>query len=384
MSFEFSTAGKIIFGNKSISKAADIVENYGRKVLIVCGSGRTSLSPLLETLERKSQEIHFYHVSHEPDVKIITEGVEQGKSTGCDLLIGIGGGSVMDSAKAIAAMMTNPGELLDYLEVVGKGQKIQNTPLPMIAIPTTAGTGTEVTMNAVVSVPEHQVKVSMRSPMMIPRAAIIDPELTCSMPPSLTASTGMDALTQCLEGYVSNKANPLTDCIARDGIKTAAKSLLTAYLDGNNRNAREGMALASLYGGITLANSGLGAVHGFAGVIGGMCGIPHGEVCASLLASVLKHNVQTIKEQVGLDRMLYRFREIAQWLTGNERATVDDGVLWIQNLKEQLALPGLKGIGVRHEDFDLIIEKASISSSMQKNPVKLSKLALEKILKESF
>ena len=254
----------------------------------------------------------------------------------------------------------------------------------MIAIPTTAGTGTEVTMNAVISVPEHQVKVSMRSPMMIPKTAIIDPELTCSMPPSLTASTGMDALTQCLEGYVSNKANPLTDCIARDGIKNAAKSLLTAYLEGQNGDAREGMALASLFGGITLANSGLGAVHGFAGVIGGMCGIPHGEVCASLLASVMKYNVQTIKEQSGLDTLLHRFQEIAQWLTGDNRATVDDGVIWIKNLKEQLSLPGLKEIGVRHDDFDQIIEKASISSSMQKNPVKLSKITLENILIESY
>jgi len=384
MNFEFSTASKIIFGDKSVSRAADIGEAYGHKALIVCGSGQTSIAPLLKSLNKTGLEVDLFRVAHEPDIRIITEGVEKGKSSHCDFLIGIGGGSVIDSAKAISAMMTNPGELLDYLEVVGKGEKIQNMPLPMIAIPTTAGTGTEVTMNAVISVPEHQVKVSMRSQMMIPNTAIIDPELTYSMPKTLTASTGMDALTQCLEGYVSSKANPLTDCIARDGIKIAAQSLLTAYLDGENREAREGMALASLYGGITLANSGLGAVHGFAGVIGGMSGIPHGEVCSSLLAAVLKYNVQTIKEQSRLERMLLRFREIAQWLTGNEKATVDDGVLWIQNLNDQLSLPGLKEIGVRHEDFDQIIDKAIFSSSMQKNPVQLSKITLKKILIESY
>jgi alcohol dehydrogenase class IV len=281
-------------------------------------------------------------------------------------------------------MLTNPGDLIDYLEVIGEGKKIPNPPLPVIAIPTTAGPGTEVTRNAVVLSQEHHVKVSMRSPMMIPKIAIVDPELTYSMPPSVTASTGMDALTQCLEAYVSNKANPLTDGFSEQGIRSAAKYLFPAYQNGHHKEAREGMCLMSLCGGLALANGGLGAVHGFAGVIGGMYGAPHGVICASLLASVMKYNVKILMEMDQKGELLRRYFEISGWLTGDCQAGIQDGVDWLRDLADQLNIPNLREIGIPKEDFNEIIEKSVVSSSMQKNPVKLSDQVLMDILSESY
>ena len=256
--------------------------------------------------------------------------------------------------------------------------------MPMIAIPTTAGTGAEVTRNAVIASPEHHVKVSMRSLMMIPTVAIVDPELTYTMPLSVTASTGMDALIQVIEAYVSNRANPMTDIISKEGIRFGARSLLAAYQDGENREARRDMALTSLFGGLALANGGLGAVHGFAGSIGGMFHAPHGAICASLIPYVMKYNVKALKEFVGGEAVRMRYAEIAQWLTGDVNAEIEDGVAWIAELAETLHIPGLRAFGIEKSDFQRIVEKASVSSSMQKNPIKLDESILESILNESY
>lgn len=255
---------------------------------------------------------------------------------------------------------------------------------PMIALPTTAGTGAEVTRNAVISSPEYHVKVSMRSLKMIPTVAIVDPELTRSMPPSVTASTGMDALTQVIEAYTSRKANPITDVIAREGIIRGARSLLTAYQHGENLAAREDMALTSLFGGLALANGGLGAFHGFAGPIGGMFDAPHGEVCASLLPFVMKANVEKIAQMDNMDALLDRYHEIATILTGDPEASIQDGVVWISELAEKLNIPGLYEMGIKKEDFPQIIEKSKASSSMKKNPFTLDEATLETILEEAF
>ena len=362
----------------------EIAPVLGRKPLIVSGSGSVSLDKILEMMDDLDLTWEVFRVSHEPDIPLIQSGVAQAKSAGCDFVIGYGGGSVLDSAKAISALMTNPGRLMDYLEVVGGGQKIPNPAAPMIALPTTAGTGTEVTRNAVIASPEHHVKVSMRSPLMIPSVAIVDPELTYSMPPSVTASTGMDALTQVIEGYVSNRANPMTDVISKEGILRGARSLLAAYQDGSNRSAREDMALTSLFGGLTLANGGLGAVHGFAGPIGGMFNAPHGAICASLLPYVMKYNVKTVRSVKGMAETARRYQEVASWLTGDPDATAEDGVLWAEALADSLSIPGLHEIGIEKEDFPKIIEKSRVSSSMQKNPVELNEETLEAILNEAY
>ena len=378
--FEFSTSDRIIFGNGSLSRVAALAPNFGKRALIVCGSGSVSLENLFKFLNDAGVPGEIFRVEDEPDLTVIKAGLEKVKLAQCDFVIGYGGGSVMDTGKAIAALMTNPGDVMDYLEVIGQGKEIPNPAAPMIAIPTTAGTGTEVTRNAVISSPEHHVKVSMRSRKMIPKAAIVDPELTYSMPPAVTASTGMDALTQVIEAYVSNRANAMTDIIAKEGIQRGARSLLRAYQNGQDKAAREDMALTSLLGGLALANGGLGAVHGFAGPIGGMFNAPHGAICASLLPHVMKYNVAALSDHEDTGEMRERYQEIAILLTGDPEADIEDGVNWIKNLAEALEIPGLHDIGIKKEDFNRIIKQSKVSSSMQKNPVKLDEDILEAIL----
>src|SRR5208282_5705063 len=227
-----------------------------------------------------------------------------------------GGGSAIDAAKAIAAMLTNKGELLDYVEIIGRGKPLTQPSAPFIAVPTTAGTGSEVTRNAVLASPEHRVKVSLRSPLMLPRVAVVDPELTYALPPAITASTGLDALTQLIEPFVCARANPMVDALCIEGIRRAARSLREVVHQNPGKSAREDMALASLFGGIALANAGLGAVHGFAGPMGGMFAAPHGALCAALLPGVMAANVAALRRRQPGGEGLRRYDEIARLLTG--------------------------------------------------------------------
>ena len=311
MQFEFLSPNRIVFGNGSIKKVGEIAPTLGKHALVVCGSGSVPSGLLLQIMDDADIDVEVFHVTKEPDIPTIRAGLAKSNTANCDFVIGFGGGSVLDAAKAIAALMTNSGDIMDYLDIIGEGMKIKNNAVPMIAFPTTAGTGTEVTKNAVILSPKHHVKVSMRSPKMIPTVAIVDPELTYSMPPALTATTGMDALTQVLEAYVSNQANPITDIIAREGIKRGARSLLLAYRNGKDQQAREDMALTGLFGGLALANAGLGAVHGFAGPIGGMFNAPHGAICASLLPSVMKDNVRVLGALDEYEETRNRYQEIS-------------------------------------------------------------------------
>jgi alcohol dehydrogenase class IV len=384
MGFEFATAHQIIFGNGTIEKVGELAPQFGQRALIVTGSGSVPVDSLWGILQSAGISGTVFQVEAEPDVPMIIAGLSQAKSEDCLFVIGFGGGSVLDAAKAIAAMLTNPGDLMDYLEVVGAGKEIPSPAAPMIALPTTAGTGTEVTRNAVITSPEHHVKVSMRSLKMIPTVAIVDPELTYSMPPSVTASTGMDALTQVIEGYVSNRANPMTDMVCREGIMRGARSLLRAYQNGQDQSAREDMALTSLLGGLALANGGLGAVHGFAGPIGGMFSAPHGVICASLLPSVMKYNVKASASLEGQSDLGSRYQDIARWVTGDPNASIEDGVAWIAELADALEIPGLRALGIEKTDFPQIIEKSKGSSSMQKNPLRLDEAVLEAILEDAF
>jgi len=299
----------------------------------------------------------------------------------CDFVIGFGGGSVMDAAKAIAAMQTNDGELLDYLEIIGRGQALKKRSAPFVAVPTTAGTGSEVTRNAVLASPEHHVKVSLRSPMMLARVAVIDPELTYDLPPALTASTGLDALTQLIEPYVCLRANPMTDGFCVEGIRRAARSLREAVFNGQNKSARKDMALASLFGGLSLANAGLGAVHGFAGPIGGMFPAPHGAICGALLPHVMATNLRALREREPDSPALARYGQAAVLLTGNPQATADAGVDWVRKLAADLPIPKLNAYGIREEHVADIATKAANASSMKANPIVLTPDELEQTLR---
>ncbi len=370
--FEFATAAQIIFGAGSLKQVGPLAAELGRRALVTTGRRVERAKPVLEVLAAHGVEVVPFAVAGEPTISLVQQGIEQARAAGCNLVIGFGGGSALDAGKAIAALLTNPGEPLDYLEVIGRGQALTQPPAPYLAIPTTAGTGSEVTRNAVLGSPEHRVKVSLRSPLMLPCAAIVDPELTYNLPPAITASTGLDALTQVLEPFVSNKANPLTDAVCREGLGRAARSLRRAYEQGSDPAAREDMALTSLCGGLALANAKLGAVHGFAAVLGGMFSAPHGAVCAALLPHVMAVNIQALQARQPSSDALRRYDEIARILTGNPQAVAGEGVRWVLELVQALRVPGLAAYGLTTAEFPTVVEKSAVSSSMQGNPVKLT------------
>jgi alcohol dehydrogenase class IV len=383
MMFEFATATKILFGAETIKRVPDLAMDMGNKILIVTGGNAERARVLLDGFPNPCASIQTYQVLSEPTVEIVTEGLDIARRGACNLVIGIGGGSALDTAKAIAALLTNGGNILDYLEVIGKGQQLINKPIPFIAIPTTAGTGTEVTRNAVIASPEHHVKVSLRHPAMLPNLAVIDPELTYSMPPAITASTGLDAFTQVLEPFVSNKANPITDAICREGLTRAARSLRIAFDEGDNRAAREDMALASLCGGLALANAGLGAVHGFAGPIGGMFPALHGAVCARLLPYVMEANIRQLNHHADANA-LARFSELSRILTNNPNSTLNDGIAWVQDLCNHLHVPPLSAYGITNTHIPGIVDKSKNASSMKGNPVVLPDDVLVRVLEQAL
>jgi len=380
MKFEFATATRIIFGRGTVRQVGPAAVEMGGRAFVVTGRSAERADPVIEQLKERRIECATFSVPAEPTTTIVKQAVESARGAGCDLVISIGGGSALDAGKAIAAMLTNAGQLEDYLEVVGLGKPITQRPAPHITIPTTAGTGAEVTRNAVLGVPEHQVKVSMRSALMLPSLAIIDPELTYSMPPAVTAATGLDALTQLAEAYTSNRASPLTDGICCEGLRRAGRSLLAAYEDGTNADAREDMAIASLFGGLALANAKLGAVHGFAGPLGGMIGAPHGAICAALLPHVMQANIRALQQRSPDSPALTRYDRIAALLTGNPNASADEGLEWLKDLCAALEIPSLAEFGLEEHRCAEVVQKAQKSSSMKGNPITLTDDELTKIL----
>jgi len=383
MRFEFATATRIIFGPGTISEAASLAGEMGKRACIVIGRTVERAEPFLEQLSKQSIDYVTFNVTDEPTTMVARVGIETAREAASDFVVSMGGGSVLDTGKVIAAMLTNTGELEDYLEVVGAGKPLLRSSAPHIAIPTTAGTGAEVTCNAVLGVPEHRVKVSMRSLFMLPRLAVVDPELTHSLPPSLTATTGLDAMTQLVEAYVSDKANPLTDGICREGLKRAGRSLRRAFENGGDADAREDMAMASLFSGLGLTNAKLGAVHGFASPLGGMLGAPHGALCARLLPFVMESNVQALRRREARSPALARYDEIAQLLTGRPAAKAIDGVRWVQNLCSDFKIPSLAQLGLKEQDFAAIVAKTRKSSSMKGNPIELTDDELVEIVRRA-
>jgi len=384
MRFEFATATRIIFGPGTLDQVGELAVEMGKRALVVAGRTGAREAPVLDALDTQGIASVIFSVAGEPTVELVRQGTQRAQEANCDFVIGVGGGSVLDTAKAIAALMTNSGDLFDYLEVIGQGRPLGKHSAPLIAIPTTAGTGAEVTRNAVLASPEQHVKVSLRSPLMLPRLALVDPELTYSLPSQITASTGLDALTQLIEPFVSVRANPLTDAICREGMRRAARSLLRAYEHGDDAEAREDMTLASLLGGLALANAGLGAVHGFAGVIGGTFDAPHGAICAWLLPHVMSANVHALEERNPVSETLRRYDELAQILTGKENAIAQDGVKWVRELVEALQIPALSSYGLTAQDLPMVVVKSAVASSMKSNPIQLTSDEMQEILGQAL
>ncbi len=385
MRFEFATAGRILFGAGTIAEVPALAARWGQRFFVVSGKAGDRAAPLLDSLKKQGLKGTVYNIKEEPTVDRVLAAVDAARRSDCHGVIGIGGGSVLDTGKVVAALLTNTGDLMDYLEVVGLAQPLTRKSAPYIAIPTTAGTGTEVTRNAVLGVPEHGVKVSMRSTLMVPDIAVVDPELTYSMPPAVTAATGMDALTQLVEPYVSGYANPMTDGICREGLLRAACSLHNACVDGGDRRvAREDMAMASLFGGMALANGKLGAVHGFAGPLGGMVPAPHGMICARLLPLVTEANIRALESRAPDSPALSRYREVAQMLTGSVSATAADGTQWMQDLRAELNISTLSEFGLTGKMLPELMTKAKNASSMKGNPIKLKDSELMEILERAL
>jgi alcohol dehydrogenase class IV len=365
--FEFATATRIVFGEGAAATLPELARSFGTHSLVVTGSSTERAAWLVAALEAET-----FAVTGEPSVELVREGARRVKEARCDAVISVGGGSAIDAGKAISTVATNGGEPLEFLEVVGKGRAVVKAPLPFIAVPTTAGTGSEVTRNAVLGSAQHGVKASLRSPLMLPRIALVDPELTYGLPAATTAATGLDALTQLIEPYVCARANPMADALCVDGMGRAAVALRRVYHDGADRQARQEMALASLFGGLALANAGLGVVHGFASPLGGGWKAPHGALCAALLPRGMAANVAALRARAPEHPALARYATIARLLTGKKEASAEEGIDWVRELCRELNVPALRTWGVTEADLPGVVEKAARASSMQTNPIELT------------
>lgn len=380
MRFEFASPTRIVFGEGSLREAAPAARALGRHAFVVTGRDPSRAASLLAQLAAEKVAATPCALAGEPTVDGIAAATARARAAGCDLVIGFGGGSALDAAKAVSALLTNDGDLPDYLEVIGRGAPLARAAAPCIAIPTTAGTGSEVTRNAVLASPAHGVKVSLRSPLMLPRLALVDPALALDLPPTLTASTGLDALTQLIEPYVSCRANPYTDALCADGLRRAAPALRRSFHDGRDADARADLALAALYSGLALANAGLGAAHGFAAPIGGTFAAPHGAVCAALLPHVIAINLRAARARQPNGETERRYADVARLLTGRPHATGDDAAPFTRDLVADLRIPALRTYGLATSDIPTLVEQAARASSMKANPLPLTADELAEIL----
>lgn len=383
MSFELAAPGRIVFGPGALKEAAPAAAALGRRALVVTGRDIGRAEPLLRELALNRVDAVPFPAVGEPSVDTVGRGLEVARGAECDLVVGFGGGSAIDLAKAVAAMLANDGGLLDYLEVIGRGRKLKKPSVPWVAVPTTAGSGAEATRNAVIASNSHRVKVSLRGPGMIARVAIVDPELTRGLPPAVTAAGGLDALSQLIEPFVCTRANPLVDGLCREGMVRSARSLRRVFRGAEEPAAREDLALASLFGGLALANAGLGAVHGIAGPFGGMFAAPHGAVCGRLLPEVVEANVSALAGRAPENPANARYAEVARVLTGSESAAAADAVKWLRELVAELRVPGLATYGLAPADFPALVKKARSASSMKANPVELTEEELRGILERA-
>lgn len=392
MRYEFATAGQIIVGPGSAAELTRQMESLGRRALVVLGRATMARSgpaaAVVEDLERAGLLVAHYVVGAEPDVALVEGGVQVAREVQCDLVIGLGGGSVLDTAKAIAGLATNEGDALTYMEVVGAGAPLQRPALPIIAVPTTAGTGSEVTRNAVVAAPQHRVKVSIRSPWLLPRLAVVDSRLTHDLPSDITASSGLDAVTQLLEAYVSRRAQPITDGMCLEGLAHARWALQRAYHRPDDAEAREAMSTASLLSGLALTNAGLGAVHGIAAPLGASYQIAHGVACAALLASVTEVNIRALARHEPDGPGLRRYAKVAEVLLGHAGATTTaalaDLLTLLRELVRDLGIPRLSAYAIDPSDISLLAMQAARASSTRANPVELELAEIEEAIGQAL
>jgi alcohol dehydrogenase class IV len=379
---EFATAHRIIFGPGTISELPTLAAAFGKHAVVITGGDSSRAKRHLAALESAGVACRYLSMPGEPTVDLVRDGAQVARYA--DFVVGFGGGSAIDAAKAIAAVAPNSGEPLDYLEVVGGAKSLENPPLPFIAVPTTAGTGAEVTRNAVLGSPVNRVKASIRSPLMQARLAIVDPELTLSLSPEVTASTGLDTLTQLIEPFVSIRANAFSDMFCMDGLNRAVKALPAAYSNGADSAARAEMSYSSLLSGMALANAGLGVVHGFAAPLGGMLNAPHGALCAAVLPHGVAVNIRALRQRSPDHPALERYRRIAMLLTGYQDAEPEAAVTALGALCSALRVRPLRAHGLSAAEIPTVVEKAAAASSMKANPLPLTTSELTDVLERSL
>lgn len=371
--FNFATAGRIAFGPGRRAELAAAVAALGSRPLVCTGSDPDRHAELIATLAGATT----FAVRGEPTLDVVRAGAAAARAHGADVVVGIGGGAVLDAAKIVAALASNGGDPLDYAEVIGAGRPLAVRSLPVVAVPTTAGTGSEVTANGVVTSVEHKVKVSLRSASMLPAVALVDPELTIACPPAVTAHAGLDALVQCIEPFVSPFANPLVDGFCREGIRRAASGLRRAYAQPGDVAARTDVSLCALLSGLALANGKLGAAHGLAGPLGGYLGAPHGAITAAVMVAVSEHNLANAGEAA-----LARYAEVGELLTGRR----DPGAFldWWAQTAAELGVPGLAALGLTEDGIEPVAEAAAKASSTKGNPVPMTTADLAGVLRRSL
>jgi len=385
-SFQFSSLPKIIFGTGKRNELAAEVSSRGKRVLLLTGSSSIHNSghgdEIISGLKTANLELEHEVIAHEPSPSMIDQIVNKYRQSGVQVVVAVGGGSVMDAGKAISAMIPVEGSIRDYLEGIGE-RKHPGLKIPFIAIPTTSGTGSEMTKNAVISeIGEKGFKKSLRHDNFIPELAIIDPEMMLSCPARLTATSGMDAFSQLLESYLSTRANTMTDALALQGLKQIKRYLLRAYLEGEqNLEARSGMALAAMFSGITLAHAGLGLVHGFASPLGGFYYIPHGVVCGSLMAPVFAATIDNLLDQPdhpAIKKLLitskvfadFKYKTDLEYLQGFK-----EKLIHITNL---LDVPMLSDYGLNEEGIQKVVD----CTSHKYHPVRLTNEQMADVLRE--
>ncbi len=382
--FDLAIPADIRFGAGRVSEVSEALAGLGaNRVLVVTGRTTSRADSIRSALTEAHISSVVFGVATEPSIERVRAAVDLVADAGCDAVLGFGGGSALDVAKAVAILAASGTDPLDHLEVIGSGRPIERPGLPCVAAPTTAGTGSEVTRNSVLS--GSGVKASLRSPLMLPKVALIDPELLVGVPGSTIASSGMDALSQLIEPLLSKRANPFSDALARDGIRRSARSLRQAYQDGmEDPDVREDLALASLFGGMCLANSGLGAVHGLAAAAGARLSAPHGAVCAAVLAATMDVNVRALRERTPDHHALQRTTEVAFLLTGQPNATAEDAIAWLEELTTALSIPGLASYGLDEAEIAAVVTAAQKASSIRGNPIELSDDEVTEIVTRSL
>ncbi|NOH80470.1 iron-containing alcohol dehydrogenase [Vibrio sp. RE86] len=378
--FQFMTSTRIIFGEGALQSSLSTLNQFGYSVLLVTGKNLQRANPVIQYLKLQNMRYQHVAISGEPNITMVEETALAGRKFQPDMVVAMGGGSVLDMGKALAAIIPNQGDVYDYVEVVGRSVPLKSKPIPFIAIPTTASTGSEVTKNAVLRSGQDQVKVSLRSPEMLADVAIVDPTLTYGTDPYVSGRGAMDAFTHLMEAYVCGEPNPLTDMICEEGLRRLSQSVIAACMQDDHK-ARADISFAAMLGGMAITNAKLGAAHGLASALGGKLNAPHSVITARLAPYVMSENINAA-HRAGRNDLLHRYTRLAQVLTGRVNAHREDSVLWVRMMLDKLDIPALDEFGVCSTSFEQVAEDTLKSVAIKGNPLPLTEERLIYILEQ--